>query len=89
MDIINNYVVNMWEMSLRNHDKTLQRHIKGNKYKPTQLQEMLQTDRGLKTVERSIPILPMQQLKGVHKRDLSLAGRNKAYSQTYRTGQST
>lgn len=35
MDIINNYVVNMWEMSLRNHDKTLQRHIKGNKYKPT------------------------------------------------------
>lgn len=34
MDIINNFVVNMWEMSLRNNNKILQRHIIGNKYKP-------------------------------------------------------
>jgi hypothetical protein len=32
MDIINNYVVNMWEMSLRNNNKILQRHIKGHKF---------------------------------------------------------
>lgn len=50
MDIINHYVVSMWEMSLRNNNKILQRHIKGNKYKPTELEEMLQTDRGIKTV---------------------------------------
>lgn len=36
-DIINNYVVNMWEMSLRNHNKILQRHIKGNKFDQNQL----------------------------------------------------
>lgn len=59
MDIINHYVVNMWEMSLRNNNKILQRHIKGNKFKPVELEEMLQTDRGIKSVERSIPSLPI------------------------------
>lgn len=59
MDIINHYVVNMWEMSLRNNNKILQRHIKGNKFKPVELEEMLQTDRGIKSVERSIPVLPI------------------------------
>lgn len=38
MDIINNFVVNMWEMSLRNNNKILQRHIVGNKFKPVQLE---------------------------------------------------
>lgn len=50
MDIINHYVVNMWEMSLRNNNKILQRHIKGNKFKQVELEEMLQTDRGIKSV---------------------------------------
>lgn len=59
MDIINHFVVNMWEMSLRNNNKILQRHIKGNKFKPVELEEMLQTDRGIKSVERSIPVLPI------------------------------
>ncbi len=59
MDIINHYVVNMWEMSLRNNNKILQRHIKGNKFKPVELEEMLQTDRGIKSVQRSIPVLPI------------------------------
>lgn len=86
MDIINNYVVNMWEMSLRNHNKILQRHIAGNKFGPVQLEELLQTDRGVKTVERSIPVLPLDKLKGAKKRELSLTGRNKALSETYRTG---
>jgi hypothetical protein len=89
MDIINNFVVNMWEMSLRNNNKILQRHIVGNKFKPVQLEEMLQTDRGIKTVERSIPVLPLDKLKSTKKRDLSLTGRNRALSVTGRTGGST
>lgn len=89
MDIINNFVVNMWEMSLRNNNKILQRHIIGNKFKPVQLEEMLQTDRGIKTVERSIPVLPLDKLKSTKKRDLSLTGRNRALSVTGRTGGST
>lgn len=55
MDVINTFVVHMWEMSLRNNNKILKRHIAGNKYKPVQLEEMLQTDRGTKIVEKSIP----------------------------------
>jgi hypothetical protein len=41
---------------------------------------MLQTDRGLKTVEKSIPVLPLEKLKEFKKRELSLSGRNKALS---------
>lgn len=55
MDVINTFVVHMWEMSLRNNNKILKRHIAGNKFKPVQLEEMLQTDRGTKIVEKSIP----------------------------------
>ena len=89
MDIINNFVVNMWEMSLRNNNKILQRHIVGNKFKPVELEEMLQTDRGIKTVERSIPVLPLEKLKVTSKRELSLTGRNKAWSETSRSGATT
>lgn len=46
---------------------------------------MLQTDRGIKTVEKSIPSLPLQKLKNIKKRELSLSGRNKAFSETGRT----
>lgn len=76
----------MWEMSLRNNNKILQRHIAGNKYQPVQLEEMLQTDRGIKTVERSIPVLPLDKLRETKRRELSLTGRNRALSDTYRTG---
>lgn len=41
---------------------------------------MLQTDRGIKTVERSIPTLPLEKLRQTNKRELSLSGRNKALS---------
>lgn len=68
MDIINNYVVNMWEMSLRNNNKILQRHIKGHKFHQNQLEELLQTDRGIKAVQRSIPVLPLDKLKQINKR---------------------
>ena len=68
MDIINNFVVNYWEMSLRNNNKILKRHIKGNKFGEVELEEMLQTDRGLKSVERSIPTLPLDKLRETNKR---------------------
>ena len=68
MDIINNFVVNYWEMSLRNNNKILKRHIKGNKYGDVELEEMLQTDRGVKTVERSIPSLPLDKLRETNRR---------------------
>ena len=32
MSVINDFVVHYWEMSLRNNNKILKRHIKGNKY---------------------------------------------------------
>ena len=80
MDIINTFVVNMWEMSLRNNNKILQRHIKGHKYEKNELEVLLQTDRGITTVERSIPVLPIDKLKQLKKRELSLTGRNKALS---------
>ncbi len=47
---------------------------------------MLQTDRGIKTVERSIPVLPLEKLKATRKKELSLTGRNRALSETNRTG---
>ena len=72
-------------MSLRNNDKILKRHIKGNKYDWVELEEMLQTDRGVKTVEKSIPVLPLEKIKKVQPRELSLTGRSKALSETHRS----
>ena len=43
---------------------------------------MLQTDRGTKKVEKSIPNLPLQKLKNTERTDLSLSGRSKAFSET-------
>ena len=44
---------------------------------------MLQTDRGVKTVEKSIPVLPLEKIKQVEGKELSLAGRSKAMSETH------
>jgi hypothetical protein len=32
IDILNNNVIHYWEMSLRNHNPLLKRHIKGHRY---------------------------------------------------------
>lgn len=32
VDVINNFIVHYWEMSLRNHNPILERHIKGNRF---------------------------------------------------------
>jgi hypothetical protein len=73
---MNDYVVNMWEMSLRNNNKKLYQHLKGAKLNQTQLEQMLHTAEGWKKVERSIPLLPLERLKGIKERELSLKGRN-------------
>ena len=59
IDVINNFVVHYWEMSLRNNNRILERHIKGNRFDRVELEELLQTDRGVKKVEKSIPDLPL------------------------------
>ncbi len=59
IDIINNYIVHYWEMSLRNHNPILKQHIKGNKYDEIELEKLLQRDSGIKQVEGSIPHLPL------------------------------
>lgn len=69
-------------MSLRNNNHILKRHIKGNKFGEVELEEMLQTNKGIKAVENSIPVLPVEKLKQTEKRNLSLTGRSKAMSET-------
>jgi hypothetical protein len=78
LDIINNYIVNYWEMSLRNHNPILKRHIKGNRYGEVDLEEKLQMNEGTKEVEASIPKLPLEALKKIKTRELSLTGRSKS-----------
>ena len=38
LDVINDFVVNYWQMSLRNNNKILQRHIKGNWFGDVELE---------------------------------------------------
>lgn len=78
LDIINNHVVHYWEMSLRNHNPILKRHIKGHRYGEVELEELLQRNAGIKEVEGSIPKLPLESLKNVKTRELSLSGRSKS-----------
>lgn len=78
LDIINNYIVHYWEMSLRNHNPILKRHIKGNRYGEVELEEKLQMNEGTKEVEASIPKLPLEALKKIKTRELSLTGRSKS-----------
>ena len=78
LDIINNYIVHYWEMSLRNHNPILKRHIKGNRYGEVELEEKLQMNEGTKEVEASIPKLPLEALKKIKTRELSLTGRSQS-----------
>ena len=78
LDIINNYIVHYWEMSLRNHNPILKRHIKGNRYGEVELEEKLQMNEGIKEVEASIPKLPLEALKKIKTKELSLTGRSKS-----------
>jgi hypothetical protein len=78
LDIINNYIVHYWEMSLRNHNPILKRHIKGNRYGEVDLEEKLQMNEWTKEVEASIPKLPLEALKKIKIRELSLTGRSKS-----------
>ena len=84
--VLNDFVVHFWEMSLRNNNPILERHIRGHRFNRVELEELLQLDNGTKKVERSIPRLPVESLKNIRKRDLSLTGRNKAMSETQGTG---
>ena len=65
-------------MSLRNNSKILKRQFLGNRYSDDQINELLQTDEGIKKIEASIPTLPMERLKSVEKKGLVLSGRNKS-----------
>lgn len=44
--VLNDFVVHFWEMSLRNNNRILERHIKGHKFGRVELEELLQTDKG-------------------------------------------
>jgi hypothetical protein len=80
-ELVKNYVNSFWEMSLRNNNLILKRHIKGeNRYGENELEELLQREEGRREVERSIPKLPLEKLKNTDYRELSLTGRNKLAS---------
>ena len=57
-EILKNYVTSYWEMSLRNNNKILKRHLQGNtRYDESQLEQLLQRDEGVKEIESSVPKL--------------------------------
>jgi hypothetical protein len=76
-DVINNFIVHYWEMSLRNHNPILERHIKGNRFDKLEKEKLLQLRGGIKQIEESIPVLPVERLKRLNHRELSVSGRNK------------
>lgn len=72
-------------MSLRNNHPLLKRHIKGHRYGDVELEELLQYSAGVKQVEGSIPELPMDALRNVKTKELSLAGRSKSVVESQAT----
>lgn len=76
-DVINNFIVHYWEMSLRNNNPILERHIKGHHFEKVEKEQLLQLRDGIKKIEDSIPVLPIQKLANLKFRDLSVSGRNK------------
>ena len=64
-------------MSLRNHHPILERHIKGHRFDKLEKEKLLQLREGTRKIEESIPELPMEKLKRLKNRDLSVSGRNK------------
>lgn len=79
IDTINHYIVHYWEMSLRNNNPILERHIKGHRFDRIEKEKLLQLREGTKKVESSIPALPVEKLGSLRKRELSLNGRNKIH----------
>ena len=77
IDVINDFIVNYWEMSLRNHHPILERHIKGHRFEKVEKEKLLQFREGTRKIENSIPVLPVHRIQQLKKRELSLSGRNK------------
>ena len=67
-DVINNFIVHYWEMSLRNNHPILERHIKGHHFEKVEKEQLLQLREGIKKIEDSIPILPIERLGRLRKR---------------------
>ena len=44
ISVLNDFVINYWEMSLRNHHPILERHIRGNRFSRVELEQLLQSD---------------------------------------------
>lgn len=76
-DTINDYIVHYWEMSLRNNNPILERHIKGHHFSKVEKEKLLQLKEGTKKVENSIPLLPLDKINQLKRRELSLGGKNK------------
>jgi hypothetical protein len=77
IDTINHYIVRYWEMSLRNNNPILERHIKGHRFDKVEKERLLQLREGIKKIESSIPALPTEKLAKLKIRELSLNGKNK------------
>lgn len=77
IDTINHYIVHYWEMSLRNNNPILERHIKGHRFGKVEKEMLLQLKEGTRKVEASIPELPTEKLQKIKIRELSLNGNNK------------
>jgi hypothetical protein len=88
IDTINHYIMHYWEMSLRNNNPILERHIKGHHFSKKEKEELLQLREGTKRIERSIPVLPVDRLRGLKNREISLNGRNKIKKELEGTYQS-
>lgn len=58
-DVINDFIVHYWEMSLRNHHPILERHIKGHHFERVEKEKLLQLREGTRKIEDSIPVLPI------------------------------
>ena len=76
-ETINEFIVHYWEMSLRNNHHILERHIKGHRFSKVEKEKLMQLKDGTKRLENSIPSLPIERLKGMKGRELSLNGKNK------------
>ena len=81
-ETINEFIVHYWEMSLRNNNPILERHIKGHNFSKVEKEHLLQLRNGTKKIENSIPTLPIERLKGLSHRGLSLSGKNKVKKET-------
>jgi hypothetical protein len=75
-ELIKDNIPEYWKHSLRGNNKRLKSHIRGHKFSPEKGEEMLQTLKGTRKIELSIPKLPDHH-KGTNPRRMSLIGRGK------------